>query len=118
MHAGSSTTRGTLNQDAPWKVRARVAGWARGGGVPGDAVTEIVTQRPPQGATGGDVTHRGPRPFAARTIEELRRRGRSTGRTVDPEVAGSSPVEPAIRINNVGAVMSRALGVSVTVLAS
>src|SRR5262245_34095496 len=90
----------------------------RGGGVPGDAVTEIVTQRPPQGATGGDVTHRGPRPFAARTIEELRRRGRSTGRTVDPEVAGSSPVEPAIRINNVGAVMSRALGVSVTVLAS
>src|SRR5215475_7203202 len=36
--------------------------------------------------------------------------------TVNPEVAGSSPVEPAIQIEYLGAAMSRALRISVAVL--
>jgi hypothetical protein len=54
--------------------------------MPRDAVTETVTQRSLQDATGRNVAHLATEPSVAETIEELKYPGCSTGRTVNPEV--------------------------------
>jgi hypothetical protein len=62
-----------------------------------DAVTETVTQPPLWHATGRHIVRHRQLNCATSNARECGRYRRSTGRTVNPEVAGSSPVERATK---------------------
>ena len=61
------------------------------------AVTEIVTHTPRQAAIGRSMARRHVRAVESTIHGKDERRRRLNVRTVNPEVAGSNPVEPAIK---------------------